>query len=251
MIDIHSHIIPGVDDGAKDMDTAMSMLRAAEKDGTETIIATPHFWYGYYENNYQDIVQNVQKLSSIAKECGINISILPGAEIFLDRHTLELYKAGTIRGLNNTKYLLLELPMDRLPKDAFESIYELKLLGAEIIIAHPERYVYIIEKPSTINDFLDEGYYFQINTGSISGIFGKEIKKTAEILLKHHIPSFIASDAHTNGHRCPGLSSAYKSIGKDYENEIRKNSHNLINNENIEKNYEKIKDKKFFSLFSK
>lgn len=251
MIDIHSHIIPGVDDGAKDMDTAISMLRTAEKDGTKTIIATPHFWYGYYENNYIDTVQNVQKLSNKAKEKGININILPGAEIFLDGHTLELYKEGAIRGLNSTRYLLVELPMDRLPEDAFESLYELKLLRAEIIIAHPERYVYIIKKPSNINDFLDEGYYFQINMGSISGIFGKEIKKTAEILLKHRIPSFIASDAHTNGHRCPGLSSAYKSIGQDYENEIKKNSQNLINNEIIEKNFEKIKDKKFFSLFSK
>lgn len=251
MIDIHSHIIPEVDDGAKDMDTAMSMLKRAEEDGTKTIIATPHFWYGYYENNYKDIVQNVQKLSNKAKEKEINISILPGAEIFLDGHTLDLYKTGAIRGLNDSRYLLVELPMDRLPEGAFESLYELKLSGAEIIIAHPERYVYIINKPSNINDFLDEGYYFQINTGSISGIFGKEIKKTAEILLKHHIPSFIASDAHTNGHRCPGLTMAYESIEEGYRNEIQRNSQNLINNENIEKNFEKIKDKKFFSLFFK
>jgi protein-tyrosine phosphatase len=246
MIDIHCHILPGIDDGAKDIDTAICMARFAYENGTSIIIATSHFGYGYYENNFLYVSDKVEKLSNILKANGIEIELKPGQEIFLDEHMLEYYKSSTVRGLNGSRYLLLELPMDKLPHYALDSIYELRLLGAEVIIAHPERYMYVINKPSIINDFIKEGCFFQINAGSIMGKRGRAIKKTSEILIKHNICQFIATDAHGIGKRRPDLKSAYKRIKQDLKVTIAENELNLIRNKKIQSYCEKIQEKSFF-----
>lgn len=251
MIDIHCHILPGIDDGVKDIDTAICMARFAYENGTSTIIATSHFWYGYYESNFQYVSDKVKKLSNILKANGINIELKPGQEIFLDGHILEFYKSSTIRGLNGSRYLLLELPMDKLPHNALDSIYELRLMGAEVIIAHPEIYMYIIDKPSIINDFIREGCLFQINAGSIMGKRGHAIKKTSEILIKHNICQFIATDAHGIGKRRPELKSAYKHINVDLKKVIMENEVNLIKNKEIQSHSEKIQEKSFFSFLKR
>nr|WP_027623947.1 CpsB/CapC family capsule biosynthesis tyrosine phosphatase [Clostridium lundense] len=255
MLDIHSHILPEVDDGAKSLDICMDMLSIAKEDDVNSIIATPHYYRGYYEKEYNEILQVIEKVNSTAEEKGINIKILPGQEIFLDKHTPKLYKEGIIGGLNNSKYILIELLMGDFPKDALDNIYELRLQGAMPILAHPERYRYIMEKPSLINEFGKEGCLFQINTGSIKGIFGKKVEKTAEILIKNGICNFIASDAHSTGNRCPGLYSSLELVKKLNEkvyNCFNKNCTLLLNNKDIEYEFEEIKEKRsFFSFFTK
>lgn len=248
MIDIHCHIIPGIDDGAKDMDTAVKMARIAEEDNTDVIIATPHFWYGFYENCFSDVAESVSKLNDILVSSNIDLKLLPGQEVFLDEHTLELYKSGEIKGLNGSKYVLMELPMDRMPHNAMETIYELHVLGAEVIIAHPERYMYIINKPSVINEFIEEKCFFQINTGSITGLMGGSVKKTAEKLIAHNICHFIASDAHSSGRRRPGLKAACKNFDENLKLKIEENSQKLLDNFNIENYGEKIRERSFFNL---
>jgi protein-tyrosine phosphatase len=251
IIDVHCHILPGIDDGAKDMDTSLSMADIAQKEGISTLIATPHFWYGHYENSYEEVSKRVEELNVILKSKHINVNILTGQEVFFDRHTLEHYRSGVIKGLNSTRYILLELPMDRIPENVFESIYELQLLGAEIIIAHPERYMYIINKPSIINSFIEEGCLFQINAGSITGKLGGSIKRTAQVLMQHNICDFLASDAHSTGSRRPVLSEAYGLINESLKAKLTYNCNKLLENTEIEKCEEKIKDRSFFSFFYK
>jgi len=255
MIDIHSHILPAIDDGAKDINMSLEMLKIAVDKGIKKIVATPHYYRGYYENKYEDICKLVDEVSSIAYKSDIDIDIIPGQEIFLAGHILELYKEGIIRGLAETKYMLIELPMNTMPKDALDIIYELKVEGVKPIIAHPERYMYIIEKPSRINVFIEEGCFFQINGGSIKGLFGKTVQKTAETLIRNGICDFIASDAHTTGGRAPGIGDALeiiKELDFNLAQDVLSNAQKLLNCEDIYSNAENIKEKKtFFNFFKR
>jgi protein-tyrosine phosphatase len=214
MMDIHCHILPGIDDGARDMETSLEMLRIAERDGINKIIATPHFYRNYYEVPYEEVIRKTMELNSTAEEHGINVKVIPGQEIFLDKYTLELYKRGIIGGLNNSRYMLLELPMDQIPTYALEIIYELKLLGVMPIIAHPERYLPVIKNPAVLNDFIEEECFFQINAGSIKGLFGRKIQSTAKRLVINGICDFVGSDAHSTNRRRPEIIEAVNIIKK-------------------------------------
>jgi protein-tyrosine phosphatase len=212
MVDIHSHILPGIDDGSADRLTTMAMLENAERCGTKAIIATPHYYRGYFENEYEEVSRLVELLKADTASRGMNIDIYPGQEVFLDKHTVEMYKNGCIRGLNGSRYLLVEMPMQDYEVSLLDIVYELRLLGAVPVIAHPERYTYIIDNAKVINSFVEEGCLFQINTGSIMGIFGKPVQKTAKVLIENGLCNFVASDAHTNHKRCTGLSNAFEIV---------------------------------------
>lgn len=251
MIDIHSHILPGIDDGAKETDMTLNMLQIAIDSGTTKIVATPHYRTGYFENTYEAVKKAVDEVNAVIMDKAMNIQVVLGQEIFLDNHTMENYRKGIIGCIGNTEYMLIELSMDVLPKNAIDIIYELKLKGIRPIIAHPERYNYIIEKPSIINDFIEEGCLFQINGGSITGVFGKRVQKTSETLIGHGICNFIASDAHSTGRRCPEIKEAFKvleNLNNDLAKKTMDNGQAILDNKKIHLNAEKIKEKK--SLFS-
>jgi len=248
MIDIHSHVIPAVDDGSQDIETSLEMLKIAHDDGVKTLIATPHFYRNRFECNFLDVCKKVEALNELAREKDINIKILPGQEIFLDKYSSDLYKEETIGTINKSKYMLVETSLiGSRPKDLMDNIYELKLLGIVPIIAHPERYEFIIEDNTEINDFIKEGCLIQITSTSITGGFGKEVKKTAENLISNGICNFIGSDAHTTNRRCPKIREALeeiKSMDKEVYENIDKNSMALINDEKLDIKMELIKKKK-------
>ncbi|MEY8764367.1 MULTISPECIES: tyrosine-protein phosphatase [Clostridium] len=253
MVDIHSHILPGIDDGSKSMEQTVKMLKLTEADGVKTIAATSHFYRGYYENSCSDIKKLVEKVKAEAERENINVDIVPGQEVMLDRYSLEYYKSGRIGCIGNTDYMLVEFPMIDMPEDAMDIIYELQIRGVHPILAHPERYRYIIGNPSKINEFLNEGCLLQVNTGSIKGIFGKKVKNTARILIKSGISSFIASDAHSMGGRRPGISTAIEmasEIDRGICGRVEKNCEKLLENQLIDPPDNRIKEKKrIFSFF--
>lgn len=254
MIDIHSHILPGVDDGSKSIEETLKMLELTKIDGVNTIVATPHFYRGYYENNYEDIVKLGQQVKTAAKKENINMDIVLGQEVFLDKCTLEDYKSGRIACIEKTNYMLVELPMTFMPKDALDIIYELEIRGVRPILAHPERYRYIIDNPSKINQFLYEKCLLQINTGSIKGLFGKKVKKTAELLIKNEVCSFIASDTHSTGHRTPGISEAFEIACEFNSNiceQVKSNCRKLLHNEFVELPDSRVKERKSIFEFLK
>lgn len=257
MIDMHCHVLPGIDDGSKDLEMSIEMLVTAEKNKTDKIIVTPHFYRGYFENKYDEVLKHVAALNLEAEKQGIDIKLYPGQEVFADKYTLDYYKQGTIKGLNNSKYLLIEFPMDVMPEDALDIIYELKLLGVQPIVAHPERYIYIWNKLTNLNKFIEEDCLFQINTSSILGLMGKQIKEAAFSIMDNGLCSFIASDAHSNGKRCPNLGEAISAIKKDYKevcNITMRNAESVLNNEDIRIPRKKIELKKkgiFSFMFGK
>ena len=253
MIDIHSHILPGIDDGSKDIDMTIEMLKMAKNTGTNHIVATPHFCRGYGELSYSEVKKMAEELEKLLKDEGINLKIHYGQEVYYSDQIIKDYANGIIGTINSSKYMLIELPMKSFYSDTLEILYELKVKGIVPILAHPERYRPIIDKPSTINKFIDEGFLFQMNSGSIEGQFGNSVKKTAEILLKNNIYNFIGSDAHNNTTRVPGISKGIelaKNISDISEELFLESGRKLLINQDVEFIGEKIKEKKgLFSFF--
>lgn len=248
MIDIHNHLLPGLDDGARNIETTLGILDSARNQGINKIIATPHYFRGMYENAYEAVVSKVSDLNLKIKEEGLNIEVFPGQEILLDKYTLDLLKEGIIHGLNDSDYMLVEFRLNAVPKDALDMIYEIKIQGITPIIAHPERYIEFIKKPERINDFLEEGCIFQINSGSIIGSFGKEVKKTAKLFLEHGLCDFIASDAHSVNSRGVKNSEALevvKKLDKHMADRVLANAEAIFENGNITCKGEKITKRRF------
>ncbi|APH14115.1 PHP domain protein [Clostridium sporogenes] len=254
MIDIHSHIIASIDDGAKDLDYSLKMLKVAEESGTKKIIATPHYYVGKYEEKYSSVKKKVDYLNKIAKENNINIEIFSGQEVLIHRKTVELYEKGYIGTINNTSYMLVEFPMTTWEDYYMDVLYELKIRGINPIIAHPERYKFIHEDISNINKLIEEGYLFQINAGSLLGVFGKESEKISKELIKNRICNFIGSDAHSLNVRNSNINKGVKIIetmDKSLYNEIIINSNNLLENKYVVTDCRKMQKKKNIFSFLK
>ena len=252
MVDLHSHIIYGIDDGSKSKEMTLNMLRKSVETGTRKIVATPHFFPGRYEVKSGDVKEYVKELNALTKENDINIEIYSGQEVYYTENILKYYNEGLIGTINNTRYMLIELPMRNFSRtNVINDIYELQIKGIIPIIAHPERYKPFIEEPRLINKLIREGFLFQLNTGSITGMFGKNAKKTANIFLKNRVYSFIGSDAHRDVKRNTDMSLGLESINKidkKYLSEINRWSEDMLLNKDVEFGGNIIEKKKNFIL---
>ncbi len=254
MIDFHSHILHGVDDGSKDEDMTVDMLKLAKKSGTTGIVATPHFFRGRFQVPYEEIKKEVAKLKILAKEKDIDIEIYCGQEVYYNSRILESYKCGDIGTIENSRYMLIEFPLREFSVDeVINDIYELQLKGVVPIVAHPERYKKFIEAPELINKFIEEGFLFQLNTGSIIGDFGGGVKKTAKLFVKHKIYSTIGSDGHRSQGRTTDMTTGIKAIEKinpGYLREMEKISQEILMNNKVEFRGERIrKQGGIFNIF--
>ncbi|MBU3180901.1 tyrosine-protein phosphatase [Clostridium psychrophilum] len=233
MIDFHSHIINGVDDGAKNLNTSLKMLKFSENEGVEYICATPHFITEEYEINRSDYVKKFDELVTASKQENMNIKILSGLEIYMHPNLPKLYKEKKIWGINDSEYLLIELPMGQFPIYTENVFYELMLLGAKPILAHPERNLKIIKNHDLIINLINQGVMMQINCASLLGDYGKEIKKTAHVFLKSNMIHMLGSDGHNTTSRKTKLKEAYaivKNENKEVYDWIIENQTNIINN---------------------
>jgi len=249
MLDIHSHIIPGIDDGSKNMEMTLEMLKNAEKEGIKEIVATPHYLLEYGEATIEEVKNHVKEINAILETERINVKIYSGQEIYFTEKIIEDYIKGNIGTINDSRYMLIEFPMDKFDENTFDILYELQVRDIVPIIAHPERYKPFIEKPSLINEFINQGYLFQVNAGSIEGKFGETVRKTVNIFLKNHIYNFMGSDAHNVKNRNTGLKDAISLLDEGMNKDIfEDSSKKVLKNEKIEFLGEKIKEKK--SIFS-
>lgn len=213
MIDIHCHILPGIDDGPEDIRESVEMAVTACNDGIKTIVATPHI----KENLYPAAIirEKVDLLNKHLVQAAIPVRILQGADVsaMIDPSYLRDY---TIQG---TDYILIEFPHSHLPNNAVEILFNIKTNGFHPIITHPERNPSVISNPVPFLDMLGDDSLVQITAGSLSGAFGLDIRECALYLLRKGIVSFIATDAHSNHQRRPilteGLRVAEKIIGKE------------------------------------
>lgn len=209
MLDIHSHILPGLDDGAPDMETALAMARIAVSDGITRMVATPHYLEGSMDNSRHWIIETVYQFKQELKNERINLEIVPGCEVYLSPNTPALLKKGELMTVNDGgKYLLVEFPMHNIPNYAEEILFELKVMGVTPIIVHPERNLELGKNPEQILKLVMKGCLLQINSGSINGLYGTNVTKTAHLLVKNDLVHLLGSDAHSAGVRSPKIREA-------------------------------------------
>lgn len=225
MIDFHSHILFGVDDGSGSIEESVEMIALAEKLGFTHIVATPHYiCNSEFNSSYNDNKDLLDRLKYRILMNGIDVKLSLGNELFFDTgliHELEKDIAAT---MNESRYVLLEIPRSKILFDTLLSfIFELQVKGFLVVLAHPERYDFVVEDPSKIVKLIERDVYIQLNLLSLVGTYGKPIKETAKILLDHSMVHFIGSDAHKTAYYEKAGESLHilkESIGKEYFKEI-------------------------------
>ncbi|WP_352418246.1 CpsB/CapC family capsule biosynthesis tyrosine phosphatase [Proteiniborus sp.] len=208
MYDVHCHILPGVDDGAGSLEEAVDMAIMAKNSGVQFIFATPHYIEGI---GYKDVTYNREVLDRLNSELcsrNVDIKIYLGCEVYSTPDVLKLLEKGQITTLDNSNYMLIELPMHDLPIYIDSIIYNLKLKGITPIIAHPERNTKIIEDPNILYRLISRGALAQLNLPSILGVYEEMVRNTAEILLRHDMIHFVGTDAHKPSSRYYNISEA-------------------------------------------
>lgn len=222
MIDIHSHVLPGVDDGSPDMGMSLDMLALAAESGVHTLVATPHCNIPDEYDNYRspELEELFEDLVFRAELENIPIRLCRGMEIFATPELPDLLREGRVWTLNGSRYFLTEFAFREDPDFCREILSECRKLGYVPVIAHPERYFFLQDDPELAYEWCTGGYVLQINKGSLLGRFGPIVKETAEQLLTHGLAACVASDAHRSFARSTYMSDirAYldEAFGEDY-----------------------------------
>jgi len=235
MTDIHSHILFDVDDGSRDIEESIELLKKMHEIGFNNVILTPHYIDGseYCSGNKEKKLK-FKMIQKELEEQNIDINICLGNEIFINNNIYELIKDGEIHTLNNTRYILVELPFHNQIMNLEDVIYELKIKGLIPIIAHPERYSYFQDNYKEVDRLRNEGFLFQGNYASILGYYGKESQKLLKYMLKNGYIDYFGTDIHrtTKTYVIDNFKKIEKQIIKitkiDYYEEIKQNCNDIF-----------------------
>ena len=225
MIDIHTHILPAIDDGPTTMTESLEMCRIAVNDGIKKMIATPHVQNGMYDLDANKVLEKIHLLNQLVKQEGLDLVIFPGAEVHLSDRLLdaEILKESSILTLNGgKKYILLEFPFQWVPSGTEHVIFKLRSMGFTPILPHLERNFKIQRDPSMIRHFAEMGAILQVTAQSITGDFDAAPMKCALWMLKNNLVHVIASDAHSPAGRPPILTKALKVVSDKLGEEAAK-----------------------------
>jgi len=213
VVDLHCHILPGVDDGAADLDASVAMLRCAAAEGIVHMAATPHTFDGRYETARDAAFAALKALKGAAQAAGIGVELSLAAEVHLDPRIPDLLRRDpgiTLDGRG--RYLLLELPHETVPPSLPEFLFQLRMLHTTPVIAHPERNLAVRESPELVSEWLRLGALCQLTAGSFTGVFGPAIRACAERLLTRGQVHVIASDSHSPERRAPRVQEAAQAV---------------------------------------
>ena len=209
MIDIHTHLLPSIDDGPETIEESIELCKIAANDGIKKIVATPHSKDGVYEAKSDKILEAVDVLNLKLKENQIDIEILPGSETHIHEGLVESVESGKVLTINNSgKFILFELPFVFIPPGTEKFVFNLKANGIVPIIAHAERISAFQKNPELVGQLVKVGALVQVNALAQTGRAGPIEKECVELLLKNKWVHFIASDVHSLAGRPPILSKA-------------------------------------------
>lgn len=238
MIDLHCHLLPGVDDGSKSMDISLKLANDAVKDGINYALLTPHHMNGVYLNHKKMVIQRTQEFQAEIDKCKIPLKVFPGQEVRINGDLLSALDQDDILFADEGgRYLMLEFPDDDVPSYTSEMIYELMQRGIIPVIVHPERNTKIMKQPDILYDLLNEGCLSQITASSYVGIFGHKVQKFSKQLIRTGQAYVFASDAHDLPNRKYEMNNAFKKLeveyGNSYVKRFENNAKNIINGEEI------------------
>jgi protein-tyrosine phosphatase len=216
--DMHSHLIPGIDDGSKTMDESVEMISRLANLGYKKIITTPHVMSDFYRNSSERILLGLDALTKELAERKIHVGIEAAAEYYCDEHFEKLVEEDDILTFGDN-YVLFELAFAQEPSNLNRVLFNLQMAGYKPVLAHPERYMYYHGNYSKYKDFVDKDILLQVNLNSLGGAYGPPTKKIGERLLDDGLVSFVGSDCHHSGHidlmeqstRNPSLHAAVES----------------------------------------
>ncbi|MGX7393454.1 tyrosine-protein phosphatase [Carnobacterium mobile] len=255
MIDLHCHILPGIDDGAKDIEDSIDMARAAVAEGITHILATPHYKNGHWDNEKKDILVLVDELQEELDARDIPLTIFPGQEVRINGELFEDLAEEKIQFIDEgNQYVLIEFPTPSIPAYTESLFFELQKEGITPIIVHPERNRAVLKNPNVLLPFVEKGALAQLTAASYTGGFGKSIQKVSKQLVEANLVHFIASDAHNISSRSFHMKEAFrkleKEFGREKVNEYQQVTKDLVNGEVIvSPTARTVKQPKFLGLF--
>jgi protein-tyrosine phosphatase len=219
LIDLHCHMLPGIDDGAPDRQTAVAMARCAVADGIRVTACTPHIYPGMYENTRAGIERAIEALRQVLAEEGIELQLVIGADTHLAPDLAGGIRDGRVPTLNNSRYLLLEPPHHSVPPRFEESVFALRAGGIIPVITHPERLSWIETHFPVFERLAQAGAWMQLTSGSLTGRFGKRPQYWGEKMLDLGMVHILATDSHHIDRRPPllaeGREAAAKRVGEE------------------------------------
>ena len=213
MIDLHAHILAGLDDGAETIEEAVAMCRCAEQDGASAVVATPHMFNGVYDVRREHILAGVETLRRALADEGLPLTILPGADVHANGDLAAAARANRAMTVaDNGKYLMVEFARDVIPPHIEDMLFDLRLMGIIPILSHPERHPDLQTDSAFLEAVVRTGNLVQVTAGSLLGRFGREAERTVWRLLDDGLVHVVASDAHDTRRRPPGLSEARRLV---------------------------------------
>ena len=239
MIDFHSHILPAIDDGARDEEETYALLAEAEAAGFDTVISTSHYIKRYYEADVKKRKEIVENINQVLKEQSLNVKVHLGNEIYITNDIIELLKDKKVTPVEGTKYVLFEMPINSKPLNMYDFVYDLIGNGYSPILAHPERYSFVQSNPDIIVDLINKDVLMQVNYGSIIGYYGERAKILARKFLECNMVHFLGSDVHrekTIYKKVPRIINILKEVigEKKLEKLTTLNAKNVLNNKEVE-----------------
>lgn len=200
MVDVHSHLIPGIDDGSSSMEESLDLISNMSALGYQKVITTPHVMNDFYPNTTEDIRIQLKRLRTHVDKAGIDMELEAAAEYYLDEHFMQMLEDKKELLTFGDNYLLFETSFLNEPAYLHEGIFQIISNGMKPVMAHPERYVFIQNRPEMLEDLMDRGLLLQINTISLTGYYSKAAKKLAELLIDEKAVSFLGTDCHNKKH---------------------------------------------------
>lgn len=256
VVDLHCHILPGIDDGSKDWETSLKLAQDAVDDGVTHALCTPHTLNGRFLNHKADVIKLTEEFQDKIDQAGIPLTVFPGHEVRLSGGLLDALDNEDILFCDEDgQYMLLELPSNEVPHYTKNMVFQLQQRGITPIIVHPERNNEILEEPTKLQEFLEMGVLVQITASSYTGIFGKKIEDCSREFIKAGQCAFFASDAHDLPRREYQMHAALDKLAKEFgegkKQEYLSNAQKVVNGEPVHLDWQPLKKKrkKFLGLF--
>ncbi len=255
MIDLHCHILPDIDDGAKTIEDSVDMARKAVAEGITHILATPHYKNGHWDNEKPEILALVDELQDELDARDIPLTIFPGQEVRINGEIFDDMEQGKVQFIDEgNQYVLIEFPTPTIPEYAESLFFEMQREGVTPVIVHPERNHAILKDPDKLLNLVEKGALAQLTAASYTGAFGKDIQKLSKQLIEADLVHFLASDAHNIGSRSFHMKEAYQKLSKEFGKEkvaaYQQVTKDLVNGDPIfPPTPTKVKRSKFLGLF--
>ena len=254
LVDVHCHILPGVDDGAKDWQTSIKLAKEAVADGVTHAVCTPHMLNGKYINHKKDVIRLTENFQDMLDDAKIPLTVFPGQEVRISGDLPKALDNDDILFLDEDgQYMLLEFPSDDVPAYTRDMVFKLMQRGITPVVVHPERNNKILEEPTILQELIEQGCLVQITASSYVGTFGKKIEEMSRKFIEAGQCACFASDAHDLPKRQYQYSEALKKLSKEFGSELAQqyqdNARAFVNCVNVQLHFHTLCKQKNICLF--